>query len=269
MASNDYERIAAAIEYCNRNFLQQPGLDDIARAVHLSPFHFQRLFRRWAGVSPKRFLQFLTAARARTLLGESKPTLEAALDLGLSSSSRLHDLMLTVHAATPGELQSGGAGLTLATGEHESIFGLCQIALTSRGVCWLSFASMKQAREEIREYWPNARIQQDRRTTARVAASLTSGPLNLHVFGSNFQIRVWEALLRIPCGQVSSYEDVAAEIGKPTATRAVASAVARNQIAWLIPCHRVIRKSGVFGQYRWEPLRKQTMLAWEFARNSS
>jgi AraC family transcriptional regulator of adaptative response/methylated-DNA-[protein]-cysteine methyltransferase len=273
MPASDYARIERAIGYLETHAREQPELRAIARHVGLSEFHFQRLFRRWAGVSPKRFLQFLTADYARRLLERSHTVLDAAHDAGLSGGGRLHDLMISIHAATPGELRQRGAGLVLRYGFHPTPFGECLVALTGRGIAALAFvtATREQALAELQARWPHATLRRalaDTRAIAEhaFAPARRGQPLTLHLPGSNFQIKVWEALLRVPPGAALSYETLAESIGAPRATRAVASAVARNPVAVLIPCHRVIRKTGAFGEYHWGPARKQALLAWEAAQ---
>jgi len=273
MATSDYQRVEKAIEFLDAHFREQPSLARVARAAGLSAFHFQRLFRRWAGVSPKRFVQYLTAAHARALLFQTKNVLEAAHGAGLSGGGRLHDLMVTVHAATPGDIQSGGRGLVIRYGTHATPFGDCFCAITKRGVCALEFdTSSKQALRRLHSQWPYAELRHAPKETAAVAARLhwrpgtTRAPLTVHLKGTNFQVRVWEALLRIAPGKLATYEMVAKQIGKPHAVRAVANAVASNPVALLIPCHRVICKSGALGGYRWGVARKQALIGWESAR---
>jgi AraC family transcriptional regulator of adaptative response/methylated-DNA-[protein]-cysteine methyltransferase len=276
--TTDYERIERAIRYLEENYRQQPNLMALAREAGLSEFHFQRLFRRWAGISPKRFVQYLTAGHAVRMLRESRTNLEAAYDSGLSGGGRLHDLLVNFHAVTPGELKRAGAGLTIQYGFHPSPFGECLIAATARGVCHLGFVSPADRRAALAELtaeWSRARLEEAPRATAPIARRLfTRGNghaptgIDLHVRGTNFQIKVWEALLRIPPGGVVSYEDLARHIHAPRAVRAVANAVAHNPVAWLIPCHRVIRKSGALGGYRWGETRKKALLAWEAARTN-
>ncbi|MBI2948959.1 MAG: methylated-DNA--[protein]-cysteine S-methyltransferase, partial [Verrucomicrobia bacterium] len=258
--------------------LEQPELADVARQVHLSEFHFQRLFSRWAGISPKRFLQFLTLHHAKKLLADSKPLLEASFDSGLSGPSRLHDLFVTIEGVTPGEFKGRGAGLEIRYGIHPTCFGDCLLATTPRGVCWLSFVTdgaEERALTELRDHWAGATLSADPSASERVADRIfsrrpnpTRTSLNLLVAGTNWQIKVWEALLRIPPGAVTTYRQIAARLGRDTAARAVGNAVARNPIAYLIPCHRVIRQSGVIGDYRWGTDRKRAMLGWESARKS-
>lgn len=273
--AGDYQRIEEAIRYLSENFRQQPSLAQLAARVGLSEFHFQRLFRRWAGVSPKRFLQFLTAEHARGVLQASGSVLEAAWEAGLSGGGRLHDLTVAMHAATPGEIKSHGAGLTIRYGFHPTPFGEALIAATPRGICALTFVqeSREEALESVRPPWENAAFVPDQTATAALAKRLFSPrqepsgvPLALHVQGTNFQIKVWQALLQLPAGSAATYGDIAAAIGAPGAARAVGAAVGQNPVAWLIPCHRVIRKTGLFGGYRWGAARKQAMLGWEAAR---
>jgi AraC family transcriptional regulator, regulatory protein of adaptative response / methylated-DNA-[protein]-cysteine methyltransferase len=273
----DYARIERAILYLNGHFAEQPSLGEVAAHVRLSEYHFQRLFRRWAGISPKRFLQYLTAEHARGLLQRSRNVLEASDGAGLSSAGRLHDLMVAIHAATPGEVKSRGADLAIEYGIHPSPFGPCLIALTPRGICAFEFLSAggRGTLARLRAQWPRASLRENRRRTQPVADRLfhfrhdaPGGPLQLHVQGTNFQVKVWEALLRIPLGAAVSYEDIAAAVGVPHAARAVGSAIARNPVALLIPCHRVIRKSGALGEYHWGATRKQAILGWEAARSA-
>jgi AraC family transcriptional regulator of adaptative response/methylated-DNA-[protein]-cysteine methyltransferase len=273
---NDYRRIETAIRYLDDHVHEQPGLEDIARQVHLSPYHFQRLFSRWAGVSPKRFLQFLTLEHAKRLLRQPGTQLDAAYGSGLSSPSRLHDLFVSVDAVTPGQYQALGAGLEIYYGLHSSPFGDCLLSVTERGLCGLSFldeAGPGTALQDLRRHWPQARLLEDRGRTAAVIQRIFSipedrqrRPLPLLLKGTNFQIKVWEALLRIPPAAVTSYRLLAAAVGNPAASRAVGSAVGANPIAYLIPCHRVILSTGAFGNYRYGTVRKKAILAWEQAR---
>lgn len=269
----DYVRVEKAIRYLDENFRRQPELSEVAAAVGLSEYHFQRLFRRWAGVTPKRFVQFLTADYARGLLRESWPVMDAAYESGLSGPGRLHDLLVSVDAITPGETRRRGDGVTIAYGIHPSPFGDCLLAATPRGVCALTFlddTGAPGALARVSARWEKATLREDSAGTAPLAerafASASGARLPLHLAGTNFQIRVWEALLRVPDGSVVTYEQIAAQIGSPGAVRAVGTAISRNPIAYAIPCHRVIRKTGAFGEYRWGPSRKRAMLGWEAAR---
>lgn len=274
---SDYQRIEQALDYLTEHFREQPRLAEVAAQLGLSEHHFQRLFSRWAGVSPKRFLQYLTAEYARSLLQNSHSVLDAAFAAGLSGGGRLHDLTVNLHAVTPGELQSRGAGLRIGYGSHPTPFGDCLLAATSRGICALSFhnpTELEAALAELRQRWAGARFEADPAATAALTAQIFAsnpgeqpGPLHLLVQGTNFQLRVWEALLRLPAGTATSYGDLAERIGAPRAARAVGSAVGQNPIAYLIPCHRVIRASGVLGEYRWGSLRKQALLGWEAAQS--
>ena len=276
MRSAEYTRIEKAILYLGENFHRQPNLKEVARTVGLSEYHFHRLFTRWAGISPKRFLQFLTAEYARRLLRESPNVLDAAYDAGLSGSGRLHDLLVSVYAMTPGEMKNEGAGLTIQYGVHPSPFGDCLLAITGRGICGLSFLSADrggEAWETIGKPWSRATLRENPRATKTIASRIFDpsrwkydSPLNVFVRGTNFQVKVWEALVRIPPGHAISYEQVAVRIGAPGAARAVGSAVARNPVGFLIPCHRVIRKTGDFGEYQWGAPRKMAILAWEAAQ---
>jgi len=273
----DYERIARAIEYLQRHAAQQPELTAVARHVHLSAHHFQRLFTRWAGVSPKRFLQYLTVEHAKSRLAASQNVLDLADEVGLSGPGRLHDLFVTLEALSPGEYKAGGAGLEIRYGTHDSPFGPALIATSRRGICSLHFLnSGDDAAALIRAEWPRAELRRDPASTAALAehvflplASRTGTPLALLVKGSNFQVKVWRALLALPFGAVATYRHVAESIGAPAAARAVGNAVGANPIGWLIPCHRVIRESGELSRYRWGTTRKAAMLGWEAARASA
>ncbi len=272
----DYQRIERAIRFLQARFLEQPDLASVARAVHLSEYHFQRLFSRWAGISPKRFLQFLTIEHAKHQLAASKALLEASLDSGLSSPGRLHDLFVTVEAMTPGEFKRCGEGLQIEYGFHPTPFGQCLLGVTRRGVCWLSFlddGNPADALCEMKSHWRGANLKRNDKATAPVAARIFGrmtpngdGPLRVLLMGTNFQIKVWQALLSIPEGTAASYEAVGAMIGARGRARAVGTAIGRNPIAYLIPCHRVLRKTGALGGYRWGAARKQAIRAWEAAR---
>ena len=274
--SQDYKRIQQALEYLELNFRRQPGLSEIARQASLSEFHFQRLFKRWAGVSPKRFLQFLTLDYAKQLLEESKSLLEVTYETGLSGPARLHDLFISVEGVTPGEYKQKGAGLKISYGIHPTPFGEVLVGVSDKGICHLSFLQPKKLEQEIKilkEKWEQAELVENPGLTGSILHQIfdrsnhnQAAPLPLHLKGTNFQIKVWEALLRIPTGSILSYQDIAALIGQPKATRAVATAVARNPIAYLIPCHRVIQKMGVFGQYHGGRTRKKAILGWEAAQ---
>lgn len=267
-----YQRISQAIGFLLQHQLQQPSLEEMAAAIGVSAHYLQRTFSQWAGVSPKQFLHYLTKEQAKRQLQQSS-VLETSLACGLSSSSRLHDLMLTHMKVTPGEYRRRGEGLLIHYGVHSSPFGYCLIAQTARGVCDLAFFDQPEQEaqhlQRLQDEWSAATLVADTEKTLGSFQQIFRGGrghLALHLKGSPFQLSVWEALLRIPEGAWVSYQQVAAAVEKPKAVRAVASAIARNPIAYLIPCHRVIRASGVINQYRWGPERKQALLAWEACR---
>lgn len=269
-----YAVVAQAIRYLRENALQQPTLAELADAVHLSEHHLQRVFAAWAGISPKRFLQYLTKAYALQALREAQDVLSVAQASGLSGSSRLHDLMVSCEAMSPGEVKSGGAGVTLGWGQADTPFGTALAGWTARGLCYLAFLDGDVAlrHQELRAAWPAAQLVCDDREAQRLMDQVFPGtpqPGRLHLLlrGTNFQLKVWEALLRLPPGRRVSYTQLAGLAGAPRAQRAVGSALAANPIAYLIPCHRVIRESGDSGQYRWGGERKAAMLAWEAGRN--
>jgi AraC family transcriptional regulator of adaptative response/methylated-DNA-[protein]-cysteine methyltransferase len=271
----DYSRIEKAILFLEENYQRQPGLREVAQSVHLSEFHFQRLFRRWAGISPKRFIQFLTLEHAKKLLGGAHSVLDATYDAGLSSPGRLHDLFVNIEAMTPGEFKAQGAGLEISYGFHASPFGECLLAVTARGICGLGFVGAGGPAPVLRDYqsrWPAAAWAENVRLTKPYISRIFGGengerkrPITLLLQGTNFQIKVWEALLKIPMGSVMPYEELAARVCSARAARAVGGAVGKNPIAFLIPCHRVIRKGGGIGGYHWGAARKKAMLAWEAA----
>ncbi len=274
MPDTDYAKIAAAIHFIRNRALEQPVLDEVAEHLRLSPFHCQRLFQRWAGVSPKRYLQYLTSSYAKSCLAQTS-LLEASWEVGLSGSGRLHDLFVAVDAVTPGEYKSGGAGLTINWGVHPSPFGDCLIGLTERGICALHFVEDDETRafERLRKDWPSAEFHREEAMTSlrvRKIFAILNGeqqqPLPLLLKGTNLQLQVWKALLRIPTGRITSYGQLASAIGKPKASRAVGSAIGANPIAWLIPCHRVLRSDGQLGGYRWGEERKLAILGQEWGR---
>jgi AraC family transcriptional regulator, regulatory protein of adaptative response / methylated-DNA-[protein]-cysteine methyltransferase len=272
----DYQRIEKAIRYLEDHFQDQPSLEEVAQSIRLSPFYFQRLFQRWAGISPKGFLQYLTVEYAKERLRESRSVLDAAFDAGLSAPSRLHDLFVSAEAMTPGEFKLMGKGLQIEYGTHPTPFGLAMAALTSRGVCGFSFltrGSEKPIWKEMKANWPEAHWVRDNQKTLEVVKRIfnpalhsSSHPVRILLKGTPFQLKVWEALLRIPPGSVMAYQDIARMVDKPKASRAVGTAVGQNAIAYLIPCHRVIRETGVLGEYRWGSARKKILLAWEGAK---
>lgn len=270
-AAGDYARIEKAIQYIEQNFQEQPDLSTIANHVGLSDYHFQRLFTRWAGTSPKRFVQFLTINFAKQLLADSKSVLDTTYEAGLSSPGRLHDLFVTHEAITPGEFKRQGAGMTIAYGFHATPFGDCLLATTERGVCNLLFVNgeRRQTYQTFADHWAGANLVEDAAQTQpfveQLFAPTTNKRFHLLLKGTNFQIQVWQALLQIPTGTAVSYGQVAQIMQNPGAVRAVGTAVGRNPIAFLIPCHRVIRQAGGFGQYRWGAARKKAILGWEAA----
>ena len=266
----DYARIEKAIRYLDTNRADQPELTDVAKYVGLSPAHFQRMFTRWAGISPKRFLQHRTAQVVKRLLRENRSVLDASYEAGLSGSSRLHDLIVNAEAVSPGEYQKAGEGLVVKFGFHPSPFGECLIAVTPRGICHLAFVnpvSRADALDRLKHDWPRAEFVADQTATrAAIATAFPIGgakslpPLSLHIKGTNFQLKVWEALLKIPDGGVTTYGDIAESLHLPGASRAVGTAVGSNPVSWLIPCHRVIRSTGELGGYAWGIERKKVML---------
>ena len=277
-AQRDYRRIEAAIAHIAAHHPDALSLDEIAAAANLSPFHFQRLFTRWAGVSPKQFARYLSLGQARAALrGGRASCLDAAFDAGLSGPGRLHDMFVTIEAMTPGEFRRGGAGLEIGYGFAPSLFGEILVAATSRGICHLGFVDDRMvALDRLRAAVPAARLsatgagpQANALQAALNRDWTTLAKLRLHLHGTPFQMKVWEALLRIPAGRLASYGDVAAVVGAPDASRAVGTAVGANPVAWLIPCHRVIRQSGAFGGYRWGTPRKQAMIGWEAAQHDA
>jgi AraC family transcriptional regulator of adaptative response/methylated-DNA-[protein]-cysteine methyltransferase len=271
----DYQRIADAIQFLERHVRQQPNLKEVAAALKLSPFHCQRLFQRWAGVSPKRFLQFLTVEYAKRLLDQSQSILNTAYETGLSGPARLHDHFVSLEAITPGEYKHKGYGLDIRYGVHQSQFGPMFLAVTQRGICALAFIADAQdvGRElaVLEHDWNNATIHEDRVATGAIAAHVFAAEMNSHrplrllVKGSNFQIQVWKALLTIPPGWLCSYQQIACLIDQPASSRAVGQALSANPVGYLIPCHRVICGIGKLGGYRWGTTRKQALLAWEAA----
>jgi AraC family transcriptional regulator of adaptative response/methylated-DNA-[protein]-cysteine methyltransferase len=268
--ATDYRRIAQAINYIVNSFPHKPDLKDIAAQVHLSEFHFQRLFSKWAGISPKKFQQFLTLSFAKECLNEDFSIEAASLESGLSGSGRLHDLFVNLEGVTPGEYKSKGQGVTIRYGTHESPFGTVFIAMTHKGICRMVFTDSPAAEvDSLKKEWSAAEILLDQHHTSKTFLQIFSenpSPLSVHIKGTPFQLKVWEALLKIPEGKLVSYGVIAEAIGKPTSSRAVGTAIGQNPIAYLIPCHRVIRQSGHLGGYRWGLTRKQAMIGWEAAR---
>lgn len=270
----NFNRIAEAIDYLSQNFKQQPPLSEVARKVHVSPFHFQRMFSEWAGVSPKRFLQFLTIDYAKSLLKDQDATLfDAAFETGLSGTGRLHDLFISIEGMTPGEYKNGGAALSINYSFAESPFGNILVAATPKGICHMAFADDDQsALDALRQRFPKASFRQMTDRIQQNALFIFSqdwsrlDQIKLHLKGTAFQLKVWETLLKIPSGRLSTYRSIAREIQSPNALRAVGSAIGQNPVAFIIPCHRVIQSSGTFGQYHWGAARKTAMIGWEAAQ---
>ena len=276
--TSDYQRIEQAIAFIKENFYRQPSLQETAESVHLSEYHFQRLFSRWVGISPKHFQQYLTKEYAKELLRRSEDLLSVSYQAGLSGPGRLHDLFVNYEAVTPGEYKHEGQGLAIAYAFHATPFGECLLATTPRGICNLEF--VHDGKDEtlltLKDQWRKADFYLDEKATAPLVERIFTlqpeaapRPLSLFLKGTNFQVKVWEALLKIPAGNVVSYEDIATQIGMPRGARAVGNAVAHNPVMYLIPCHRVIRKDGEFGTYRGGATRKMALLGWEMARADS
>jgi AraC family transcriptional regulator of adaptative response/methylated-DNA-[protein]-cysteine methyltransferase len=271
--SLNYQRIAEAIRYITENFKDQPNLDEVAEQVHLSPFHFQRLFTDWAGVSPKKFLQFISIEHAKSIIRNEQATVfDAAFETGLSGTGRLHDLFIQIEGMTPGEYKNGGESLAINYSFAETPFGEVLVASTQKGVCHMAFAEDEvQAFDTLREKFPNASYRQVADMIQQNALLIFSkdwsrlSEVKLHLKGTAFQLKVWESLLKIPACKFTTYGKLADSLNNPGASRAVGSAVGDNPVAYLIPCHRVIRSSGQFGQYHWGSLRKTAMLGWEAA----
>jgi AraC family transcriptional regulator of adaptative response/methylated-DNA-[protein]-cysteine methyltransferase len=269
----NYQRIAEAINYIKLNFKSQPNLDDVAEKVHLSPFHFQRLFTDWAGISPKKFLQYLSLDYAKGILKDKQATLfDTAFETGLSGTGRLHDLFVNIEGMTPAEYKNGGKELNINYSFAETQFGNIIVASTAKGVCYIAFADDRgDAFNLLKQQFPNASYQQVVDVAQQDALHIFKkdwselSKIKLHLKGTNFQLKVWEALLKIPMGQLSTYSDISKQIQQPNASRAVGSAIGANPVAFLIPCHRVIKSTGEFGGYHWGPTRKSAIIGWEAA----
>jgi AraC family transcriptional regulator of adaptative response/methylated-DNA-[protein]-cysteine methyltransferase len=271
---NDYERVATVIRFLDRHHTEQPDLAALANSAGLSPFHFHRLFSTWAGVTPKDFLQCLTLEHVKQLLSDGDSVFDAAINAGLSGPGRLHDLCVTLEAASPGEMKNGGAGIEIDYGFAETPFGEALIAETKRGVCHLSFVDQGRnaAHEVLKSQWPNAKVRRNDARIAQLADKIfndrgeTSNPrLRAFVRGTEFQLRVWRALLQVQAGSLTTYGRLAEAVGQTRAARAVGSAVGANPIAFIIPCHRVIRETGALGHYHWDPVRKRAIVGWELS----
>lgn len=273
---SSYQRVAAAIDFMRANFREQPSLDEVAQHIHLSPYHFQRLFSDWAGVSPKKFLQFLTLDYAKSLIRKKEFTLfDTAEEAGLSGTGRLHDLFIQIEGMTPGEYKNGGAALLIHYSFAESPFGPVLVASTSKGICHMAFVDDDAvALQRMQQLFPNARFQQLTDSFQQEALFIfrqdwkNMNQIRLHLKGTPFQLKVWEALLRIPMGGLRSYQQLAQSIDHPTASRAVGSAIGQNPVAFLIPCHRVIQSTGETGNYYWGSQRKALMIGWEAGREN-
>jgi len=272
----DYKRVAEAISFFKNNFKAQPKLEEVAEHIHLSPFHFQRMFQQWAGVTPKQFLQYLSIEHAKSMLKDTGASLfDTALETGLSGTGRLHDLFIKVEGMTPGEYKNGGESLTINYSFADTPFGKVIVASTPKGICHMAFAdeSEAQALEELTAVFPNAGYNQVVDMIQQNALFVFTqdwarlDEIKLHLKGSDFQIRVWKTLLDVPSGGLTTYAKLAEKAGYTGAARAVGTAVAKNPVAFLIPCHRVIRASGETGQYHWGPVRKHAIIGWEAAKN--
>lgn len=272
----NYIRIAEAIEYIRENFKDQPNLDDVAEKVHLSPFHFQRLFTDWAGVSPKKFLQYISVEHAKQILKDKQATLfDATHETGLSSTGRLHDLFIKVEGMTPGEFKNGGENLSINYSYAESPFGPIIVASTPKGICYMAFSeNEEQAVSDLKQHFPNADFRQKLDLIQQNALYIFTHDwdklhqIKLHLKGTDFQLKVWETLLKIPMGDLSTYGKIAEEIKNPNASRAVGTAIGSNPVAFLIPCHRVIQSNGNFGGYMWGPTRKSAIIGWEASKTN-
>jgi len=272
----NYDRIAQAIDYIVSNFKEQPNLDEVAEKIHLSPYHFQRLFTDWAGVSPKKFLQYTSVEYAKHILKDKQATLfDAACETGLSGTGRLHDLFITIEGMTPGEYKNGGENLSINYSYAESPFGNILVASTSKGICHMAFAdNATEAFTALQKNFPNARYKQVVDLIQQNALYIFTHPwkdlnnIKLHLKGTEFQLKVWETLLKIPMGELTTYGNIAEQIHNPQASRAVGTTIGSNPVAFLIPCHRVIQSTGIFGQYHWGSSRKIAMIGWEAAKIS-
>jgi AraC family transcriptional regulator of adaptative response/methylated-DNA-[protein]-cysteine methyltransferase len=273
----NFDRIAQAISFIQANFKEQPTLEAVAEHVHLSPFHFQRLFTEWAGTSPKKFLQYISLQHAKQLLRQQQSTLEhAAFETGLSGSSRLHDMFINIEGMTPAEFRDGGSGLAINYSYAESPFGNVLVASTAKGICHMAFADNDEdGVEALKRNFPNAALTQKLDMMQQHALYIFTHDwsqlhkIKLHLKGTDFQLKVWESLLKIPMGGLSTYGAIAKQIAQPNASRAVGTAIGSNPVAFLIPCHRVIQSTGVFGGYMWGPVRKTAIIGWEGAQTGA
>lgn len=270
----NYKRVEEAIRYLTENFKQQPSLYDVAEQANVSPFHFQKIFTDWAGISPKKFLQYLTVEELKKEIQKTNNLSEAAERVGLSAQSRVYDLFVNIEAVTPQEFKSKGEGIEIEYGIHQTPFGDCLVAGTERGICALHFldGNENELLNELQNNWQNATIKKNNASTKILTESIfekgIQANINLLVKGTKFQVKVWEALLKIPFGSIASYQTIANTVGSPGGTRAVGSAIGANPVAFLIPCHRVIRQEAIIGQYRWGTTRKKALIGWEKAKVS-
>ena len=270
----NFNRIADAIGYLSQNFVLQPNLDEVAAKVHLSPFHFQKLFTEWAGVSPKKFLQFISVEYAKSVLKTKEASLfDAAYETGLSGTGRLHDLFIKIEGMTPGEFKNGGENLFINYSYAESPFGNILVASTQKGICYMAFTDDEaNAFTALHNHFPNATFRQITDLIQQNALHIFSkdwsqtNQIKLHLKGTDFQLKVWETLLKIPEGKLSTYGKIAGQIHNPKASRSVGTAIGSNPVAYIIPCHRVIRSTGIFGGYMWGPSRKTAIIGWEAAQ---
>lgn len=271
----NYQRVEKAIEYIRGHFREQPSLQEVAEAVHLSPYHFQRLFTEWAGVSPKKFMQYISLGHAKKMLKEGEATLfDTALETGFSGTGRLHDLFITIEGMTPGEFKNGGAELSINYSFAESPFGTIIVASTPKGICHMGFVDDEtEGFHSLKALFPNAAFRQMVDAKQQDALFIFRhdwshpGKIKLHLSGTPFQLKVWETLLRIPRGQLATYGDLARHLGNPKASRAVGAAIGSNPVAFLIPCHRVIQAGGQLSGYRWGTVRKSSIIGWEAAQS--
>ena len=270
----DYNRIAEAIAYIQAHFKDQPDLDEVAEKVHVSPFHFQRLFTNWAGISPKKFLQYISIRHAKNILKNGQATLfDAAYETGLSGTGRLHDLFIKIEGMTPGEFKNGGEHLNINYSYAETPFGNILVASTAKGICYMAFADdEKQGLVDLQQHFPKAYFKQMLDMMQQNALYIFThdwsklSQIKLHLKGTDFQLKVWETLLKIPMGQLATYGTIAQKIKNPNASRAVGTAIGSNPVAFLIPCHRVIQSTGIFGGYMWGATRKTAIIGWEAAK---
>lgn len=274
--SLSYQRVAHAIAYLQSHAHEQPSLSDVANAIHISPYHLQRTFTQWAGISPKQFLQYLTLEHSKRLLAQQQTLQDISFEAGLSSASRLHDLFIKYEGMTPGEYKRQAAQLTIEFAFYDTIFGDCIIANTAKGICHIAFSDdSDDTLNTLHGCFPKAHLLEQRTALQASAAHVLNQPQNsleavkLHLIGTPFQLKVWRSLLSIPAGALCSYGALAQHISQPNAARAVGTAIASNPIAFLIPCHRVIRSTGEFGDYRWGAVRKRAIIAWESAQHQT